>query len=82
MTTMSRLEHATDRQVQDWLRKTDPVTLAVSLLGASQAARNRVFGNLSANAASRLDQSIRAYEKLDARELLIQTNADRLEALL
>ncbi len=82
MTTMSRLENATDRQVQDLLRKTDFVTLAVSLLGASEAARKRVFGNLSAAASSRLDQAIRAYEKLDARELLIQTSADRLDSLL
>ncbi len=82
MTTMSRLESATDRQVQDLLRKTDFVTLAVSLLGASEAARKRVFGNLSANAASILDQTVRVYERLDARELLIRTSADRLESLL
>ncbi len=82
MASMSRLEHAEDRQVQEWLRKADPVTLAVGLLGASEAAKRRVFGNLSATAASRLEQTIRAYENLDARELLIRTSADRLESLL
>lgn len=82
MTTMSRLELATDRQVQDWLRKTDFVTLAIGLVGASDAARKRVFGNLSANAASMLDRTVRTYQKLDAKELLIQASADRLESLL
>ena len=82
MTSMTILDSLDDRQIQDWLRKIDFTTLAVALLGAPETVKNRVFRNLSKKASEILARTIRCYELLDAKKLLIQTSADRLEALI
>ena len=82
MNLMTRIDSLNDRQIQDWLRKVDFTTLAIALLGAPDTVKNRVFSNLSKNASEVLTQIIRSYEILDAKQLLIQTSADRLEALI
>ena len=82
MTSMTRLDSLDDRQIQDWLRKVDFTTLAVALLGAPDTVKNRVYRNLSKKASEILTRTMRSYELLDAKKLLIQTSADRLEALI
>ncbi|MBN1458785.1 MAG: hypothetical protein JXA57_04565 [Armatimonadetes bacterium] len=82
MASLERLEALDERQIQDWLRKVDFTTLAVALLGASDTARGKVVGNLSKNARAALEQTLCRYGSMDARELLIQTSMDRLEALI
>jgi len=79
---MEKLKSLDDQQIQEWLRKIDPTTLAAALVAASDTVRKRVYRNLSTNAAGVLARTVRGYELLDAKELVIQMAADRLEALL
>ena len=79
MASLEKLETLNERQIQDWLRNVDFTTLAVALLGASDSVRGKVLGNLSKNASAALDQIMRRYGSLDAKELVIQSSADRLE---
>jgi len=82
MEALERIGSSSDREIQDWLRKVDMTTLAVALLGASTAVRNKVLQNLSRNAGDYLEKTIKRYESLQSRELLIQSSADRLHSLM
>ena len=82
MASMEILKSLDDRQIQEWLRKVDPTTLAAALLAASDTVRNRVYQNLSKNASEVLASTIRSYDLLDAKALVIQMSADRLRALV
>lgn len=82
MASLERLETLNERQIQDWLRKVDFTTLAVALLGVSDSVKGKVLGNLSKNASATLDQIMRRYGSLNAKELVIQSSADRLETLI
>ncbi len=82
MSTLTRLVPLSDREVQDWLRKIEFTSLAVALLGSPDSVKEQVFRNLSNRATEILKQTIHSYESLDAKQLMIQTNSDRLQALL
>lgn len=82
MASLERLETLNERQIQDWLRKVDFTTLAVALLGVSDSVKGKVLGNLSKNACAALDQTMRRYGSLDAKNLVIQSSVDRLETLI
>jgi len=82
MEALERIGSSSHREIQDWLRKVDMTTLAVALLGASTAVRNKVLQNLSRNAGDYLEKTIKRYESLQSRELLIQSSADRLHSLM
>jgi flagellar motor switch protein FliG len=82
MEALERIGSSSHREIQDWLRKVDMTTLAVALLGASTAVRNKVLQNLSRNAGDYLEKTIKRYESLQSRELLIQSSADRLQSLM
>ena len=82
MEALEKLRSLTDREVQDWLRKVDMATLAVALVGADVSVRSKVLQNLSGYACDYLEKTIQRYESLQARELLIQSSADRLVGLL
>jgi len=80
--SLEKLETLNERQIQDWLRNVDFTTLAVALLGVSDSVRGKVLSNLSKNASAALNQIMRRYGSLDAKELVIQSSADRLETLI
>jgi flagellar motor switch protein FliG len=82
MEALERIGSLSDREIQDWLRKVDMVTLAVALVGAEIGVRHKVLQNLSRNAGDYLEKTIRRYEPLQSRELLIQSSADRLQSLM
>jgi flagellar motor switch protein FliG len=79
---MEILKSLDDRQIQEWLRRVDFATLAAALLAAPNDVRNQVFQNLSKKASEVLASTIRRYELLDAKALVIQMSADRLESLV
>jgi flagellar motor switch protein FliG len=82
MTTLLKLESMGDREIQSWLRKVPPFALAVALIGARPASKDRVLKNMSDRASRMLSESVRRYSAMDAKELLIQKSADELEALM
>ena len=82
MSILERLESMSDREIQDWLRKVDFTTLALALLGVSDSIRNLVHRNLSNRASDILKQTIQTYGSMDAKQLLIQTSADKLQTLI
>ena len=82
MKTLEQIGSLNDREIQDWLRKVDMTTLAVSLLGADMGVKSKVLQNLSRNAGDYLEKTIRRYESLQPKELLIQSSADRLQSLM
>jgi flagellar motor switch protein FliG len=81
MRTLASLESMNDNEIQNWLRKVDPTALAIALLGSDDVVRDCVFRNMSKRAAALMGEDIGRYVKMDARELIIQANASRLEAL-
>jgi flagellar motor switch protein FliG len=82
MTALTHVEKMDDRAIQNWLRKADPTTLAIALLGASGAVRSRVMANMSKRAATLMAGYIDGYAAMDAKELLVQKCAKELETLM
>jgi flagellar motor switch protein FliG len=82
MTKLGKLKGLKDRDIQNWLRKIDAVSLGIALLGADADVKNCVFKNMSERAVTILREDMEKYKTMDAKELIIFINAGRLEALL
>jgi flagellar motor switch protein FliG len=80
MTTLAKLELMNDDEIQNWLRKVNPTTLAIALIGSNNEIRGCVFRNMSERAAAMLSEDIDKYGTMDAKELIIHMNAGLLEA--
>jgi flagellar motor switch protein FliG len=82
MTTLAKLESMKDEEIQNWLRKVNPITLAIALLGANDKVKECIFRNMSQRASTLLRADIDSYREMDAKQLLIHMNASILEALI
>jgi len=71
----------TDKEVQSILRDMYPAEVAVALVGAPEGVRDKVLKNMSEGAAKAMRGKIAAYQRMSAKQLLIEMNRSRVAAL-
>ncbi|HQJ41107.1 MAG TPA: FliG C-terminal domain-containing protein, partial [Exilispira sp.] len=67
-----------DLDIQLMLRNVDITTLAISLAGANEDIKNKIFKNLSRNAYEMIVQRVKNIEENDAKNILIEMNRAKL----
>jgi len=76
--TFENIPNMSDLDIQLMLRNIDATTLAISLAGANDDIKNKIFNNLSKNAYEVIIQKIKNIEENDVKNILIEMNREKL----
>ncbi|HOV46212.1 MAG: hypothetical protein KBG82_08280 [Spirochaetes bacterium] len=76
--TFENIPNMSDLDIQLMLRNVDITTLAISLAGANEDIKNKIFKNLSRNAYEMIVQRVKNIEENDAKNILIEMNRAKL----
>lgn len=71
-----------DKDIQLMLRRLDISTLAVAMLSAAEEIKNKVNANLSEETKKILRDKIEEFEKLDAKQLIIEMQKGNINCIL
>lgn len=80
--TFKNLGEMDDIEIQKMLKRIDVSTLAISLVNANEATKEKIFKNLSKNAYNLVCELIDSYSNMDAKQLLIEMYRSRIDIAL
>lgn len=80
--TFENISKMDNKEIQQMLRKLDISTLAAALLTADIEIKEKVYANLSEKTQNILDNKIEEFQKLDAKQLIIEMQKSRINCIL
>ena len=80
--TFENISQLDDKEIQLMLRKLDVSTLAVALLSSNEEIRDKVYANLSLEIQKILTDKIKEFDKLDAKQLIIEMQKCNINCIL
>ena len=69
---IDNIDELTDRQVQEMLKRIDPLTLSMAMLDMRDSVKHKILNNMSKRAAQMVTDEISQLDMLDARSLMIK----------
>ena len=67
-----------DKDIIEMLKRTDVVTLAISLIGADDASKNKFFKNMSKRAHELFVKEIEKFSSMNAIQLIVEMHRARI----
>jgi len=76
--TFENIAQMNDQDIIEMLKRTDVVTLAIALIGADDATKQKIYANMSRRARALFSGTVAEYAAMDARQLIVEMHRARI----
>ena len=76
--TFENVVQMDDRDVIEMLKRTDVLTMAIALVGADKATKQKIHKNMSKRASELFTKEVAKYAAMDAKQLIVEMHRARI----